>query len=99
MLIAQDLILTSLWIIITLIGIRLLIEFILSYNQSSFNKNKFFFRYLFMLTEPFYIPFRKILPPAQIVDISPIIAIAALMIIYNLLVRIFFYFDKVLQIT
>lgn len=99
MLIVQNIILKLLSILIFIIIIRLWIEIILSYNQSQFNKSKFFFKYLFKITEPFSLPFRRILPPSANIDISPIFAIAVLIIIYSLLAKIFDQFNLVLQIT
>jgi uncharacterized protein YggT (Ycf19 family) len=99
MIIIENLIITSLTILIILISARLLIEFIISYNQSEFNRNKFFFRYLFIITEPFSLPFRRILPLLEMIDISPIFAIAFLGIIRTLLIFFFAQFNFVLKIT
>lgn len=99
MILIEKIILTSLNILIFIIVIRLWVEIIISYNQSNFNKDKFLFKYLFKITEPFSIPFRQILPPKSMVDISPIFAIAALVVIQKLLAGIFMQFNFVLQIT
>jgi uncharacterized protein YggT (Ycf19 family) len=96
--IVENIIIDSLIILIYIIVVRLWVEIIISYNQNTIDRSKFFFYYLYKITEPFAIPFRRILP-AGVMDISPIFAIAALDMIRILLSRIFFQLDVILQIN
>jgi YggT family protein len=95
----ENLVLTSITILLYIIGGRLLVEFILSLNRSPYNHDVFFFKYLFKITEPFALPFRKILPPALIIDISLLLAIVALETLQILIARLFAQYNLFLQIT
>lgn len=71
-----------------LIFIRVLIEIVASYNNINYRRNNSV-GFFFGITEPFLKPFRKIMPASNIIDLSPIIAIAAIDIFKVILVIIF----------
>ncbi|GIW21193.1 MAG: hypothetical protein KatS3mg068_0200 [Candidatus Sericytochromatia bacterium] len=71
-----------------LIFIRVLIEIVAAYNNLNYRRNNLG-SFFFDMTEPFLKPFRKIMPGSNIIDLSPIIAIATIDIFTIILVIIF----------
>lgn len=46
-------------------------------------------RLIYQLTDPILEPFRRIIPPLGMIDISPIVAILVLQLVQNLLISLF----------
>lgn len=89
MVLLENILIACLAGIATLIFIRMLIEFVISLSGLRLDRSNFIYKFLHDFTEPFYKPFRKVLPQAVNLDMSPLFAIISISVLIALLQGIF----------
>jgi len=85
MAIVEKLIIVSIDAIMWLIFFRIMIDLISSLSNTRLNRNNLFISFLQDVTEPFFKPFKRILPQLSVgIDLSPIFTFAVLVLLREL---------------
>ncbi len=76
-------------VMITILSIRLLVDFVVSLANLRINRDNLIYSFLVNVTEPFCKPFERLLPQTGNIGMSRIFAIASLYTLLNLTRGIF----------
>lgn len=89
-------VITSISVIISVLAIRLLVDFIISLANLKVNRENLIYSFLINITEPFCKPFNRLLPQNGDMGMSCIFAIASLYTVSGLLGGIFSELAKII---
>lgn len=87
--ITSNIVLSGLWVIITILSIKLLVDFIVSLANLRIDRDNLIYSFLVNVTEPFCKPFKRLLPQSSDIGMSCIFAIVTLSTVSGLLGGIF----------
>lgn len=79
---ASGLIIATEYILVILISVRCLLSFVYIDDNPRLRKNNVFLSFTYDTTEPILKPFRELLPKGTMLDVSPIVALSVIQLVF-----------------